>query len=442
VTAHADTARTADVATHATHAVHVAEGDADLAAWAAAARAWLEAHAARRPRGATGSAWGEGSDDVSVFHDLSDDEEQAVLDRAMAWQVLKYDAGYGAIDWPVEAGGAGLTPAHRQAFEDAEADFVTPGHHETFSVTRNLVAPTLLAYGTPEQQRDLMPRFLRTTELCCQLFSEPGAGSDLAGLSTRAARDGDDWVVNGQKTWSSGARFARWGELIARTDVDVPKHTGQTAFVMPMDLPGITIVPIRQMSGGASFNEVFFDDVRVPDACRLGPIGEGWKVALTTLGFERSTSGSDRGGQSVGGSWDRLRALAAHVGATGDPVVRQELASLYALDRIRDFLALRTLATVRGGGTPGPEASAGKLLWTQWMTRAGDAAAALLGPRIAADTGEWGTYAWAEHLLGAPGYRIAGGSDEVQRTIIAERVLGLPREPDPNRGKAFRDIPR
>jgi len=429
------------------------EGGANLAAhtdlqqYAAEAESWLAASATPRqtatpPAGRHPGTWGEDSDVVAIFHDLADHEEQAVLDRAMAWQVRKFDAGYGAIDWPTDVGGAGLTAHHLQVFEELETGYETPGHHETFSVTRHLVAPTLLAYGTPEQQRDLLPRFLRTTELCCQLFSEPGAGSDLAGLSTRAERDGDSWIVTGQKTWSSGARFAGWGELICRTDLDAPKHAGQTAFVIPMDLPGITVVPIRQMSGGSSFNEVFFDGVRVPGSCRLGPIGEGWKVALTTLGFERSTSGADRGGRAVGGSWAQVRALAEHLGATTEPVTRQHLAELYTLDRVRDFLALRSLATIRSGGTPGPEASIGKLLWTRWMTRVGDVTAAMLGPRLAADSGEWGTYAWTEHLLGAPGYRIAGGSDEIQRNIIGERVLGLPGEPRVDRGIPFREVPR
>ena len=314
----------------------------------------------------------------------------------MAWQREKFDAGYGAIQWPVEFGGSGLAAVFEEAFDEEQADFVTPGHHETFSVTLHLVAPTVRAFGTPEQQRELIPRFLRTTELCCQLFSEPGAGSDLASLSTRAVREGDEWVVNGQKTWSSGARLSSWGELIGRSDATVPKHAGQTAFIVPMDATGITVVPIRQMSGGASFNEVFFDDVRIPDRYRLGAVGEGWKVALTTLGFERSTSGSDRGDQAVGGSFEQLRALAEWLGATTNAADRQDLARLYSLDRIRGLLAMRAAARARIGGTPGPEASVGKLLWTQWMTAAGELAARLLGPRILADTGEWGTYAWTD----------------------------------------------
>jgi alkylation response protein AidB-like acyl-CoA dehydrogenase len=405
------------------------------------ARVWLAANASPR-RDLAGGAWGDGSDDVSVFHDLTHDQEVALLSRAMKWQQRKFDAGFGAITWPLEFGGAGLTEAHEVAFKAAESNFDIPPVHETFSVTLHLVAPTIRVYGTPEQQKELIPRFVRTTELCCQLFSEPGAGSDLAGLATKAVRDGATWIVSGQKIWSSGAAVSQWGELICRTDPSVPKHAGMTAFVIPMDLPGITVVPIRQMSGGASFNEVFFDDVHVPDSARLGDVGAGWKVALTTLGFERGNAGSSGGADSVGGSWERLLALARWMGAGADPVMRQRLARLYTLHELRRYLALRTEAAQAGGAAPGPEGSLSKLLWTQWLTAVGDVAAALLGPRITADTGEWGTYAWSRHLLGAPGYRIAGGSDEIQRNIVGERVLGLPPEPRVDRGIAFRDVPR
>jgi alkylation response protein AidB-like acyl-CoA dehydrogenase len=412
---------------------------ADLDTFETEARAWLETVATRR-RDAD-IRWGEGSDSTAVFHCMSDDEERHLLDAAMAWQRTKFDAGYGALNWPKEFGGAGLPGSFNEAFEEIEAEYATPGHHETFSVTLGLVAPTIARFGTERQKAELIPTFLRTSELCCQLFSEPGAGSDLAGLSTRAVRDGDTWVINGQKTWSSGARFSAWGELICRTDPSVPKHAGQTAFMIPMDTSGVTVVPIRQMSGGASFNEVFFDDVRLDDSYRLGDVGAGWRVALTTLGFERSTSGSHRGGQTVGASWNQLRQLAEWLGAD-DPLTRQELAKLYSLDQIRGYLSMRTAAAARAGADPGPEASAGKLLWTQWMTACGDVAARLLGPRITADSGEWGTYAWNEHLLGAPGYRIAGGSDEIQRNIIGERVLGLPGEPRVDRDVPFSDVPR
>ena len=390
------------------------------------ARSWLSEHL--RPAAVSGSLdWGRGSDDVAVFHNLTEDAERDLLDEAMAWQRLKFDHGFGAIQWPTDYGGAGLTGLHEEAFEEEQASFETPAHHELFSVTLHLVAPTIRVFGSFEQKRTLIPKFLRTEELCCQLFSEPNAGSDLAGLSTRATPEGDGWIVNGQKTWSSGTRFATWGELVCRTDPTAPKHSGMTAFVIPMDAPGITVVPIRQMSGGASFNEVFFDGVRIDDSLRLGRVGEGWRVALTTLGLERGASGSDRGAQAVGGTWNQLLALARWVAATADPVARQVLARLYTIDQLRGYLAARAAADRRINGVPGPAASLGKLMWTEWLTEVGEAAASLLGARIAADSGEWGTYSWAEHVLGAPGYRIAGGSDEIQRNIIGERVLGLPR---------------
>ena len=404
--------------------------------FAAAARSWL---AERLPLvGPEQLAWGEGSDDVSVFHRLSFTDEKALLERAMAWQQEKYDAGYGAISWPAEFGGAGLTVAHEQAFNEAESDFAVPEGHETFAVTTHLVAPTIRIFGTPEQQTRFVRRFLRAEELCCQLFSEPGAGSDLAGLATRAVRDGTEWILNGQKVWSSGAQFAGWGELIARSDPAVPKHAGMTAFVIPLDAPGVQIRPIRQMSGGSSFNEVFLSDVRIPDDLRLGAVGQGWRVALTTLGFERGGSGN----RGVGGSWERLLGLARWLGRTGDPLVRQQLASVYIHQQIRRMNAARIAAATAGGQPPGAEGSIGKLLWVAGMTEIGQVAASLLGPRLIADTGEWGTYAWNDHVLGAPGYRIAGGSDEIQRTIIAERVLGLPGDVRTDRDVPWRDIPR
>lgn len=404
--------------------------------FAAAARCWLAARVAETAPDQR--AWGEGSDGVSVFHRLSFAAERALLDRAMAWQQEKYDAGYGAITWPADDGGAGLTAAHEQAFNEVEAGFATPEGHETFAVTTHLVAPTIRLFGTAEQRARFVRRFVRAEELCCQLFSEPGAGSDLAGLATRAERDGDDWVISGQKVWSSGAQFAGWGELIARTDPAVPKHAGMTAFLIPLDAPGVEVRPIRQMSGGSSFNEVFLTGVRIPDDLRLGAVGQGWKVALTTLGFERGGSGN----RGVGGSWEQLLGLASWLCRTGDPVVRQQLASVYIHQQVRRMNAARVAAATAAGQPPGPEGSIGKLLWVAGMTEIGQVAASLLGARLIADTGEWGTFAWNDHLLGAPGYRIAGGSDEIQRNIIAERVLGLPGDVRVDRDVPWREIPR
>jgi alkylation response protein AidB-like acyl-CoA dehydrogenase len=415
------------------------ESTVDLVQYAETARSWLSAHLQPAHRGdEQSSEWGTGSDDVSIFHNLSFSEERDLLDKAMVWQRDKFDAGYGAITWPEEFGGAGLTSAHERLFHGIEAGFAIPEGHETFGVTVGLIAPTIRAFGTKEQQEHFIPHFLRTDQLCCQLFSEPGAGSDLATLATRADRDGDDWIINGQKVWSSGAQYSSWGELITRTNPDVAKHAGLTAFLIPMDAPGVEVRPIRQMSGGSSFNEVFFTDVRLPDSLRLGDVGQGWKVALTTLGFER---GGTSTGRSVGGDWRRLIDLARWLGAEWDPQVRQDLAKVYTTARVRSFTAQRAAEASRAGQVPGPEGSLGKALWTRSMNEISDVVSRLLGPRLIADTGEWGTYAWASHVLGAPGYRIAGGSDEIQRNIIGERVLGLPGEPRTDRGP-WRDIPR
>jgi alkylation response protein AidB-like acyl-CoA dehydrogenase len=215
-----------------------------------------------------------------------------------------------------------------------------------------------------------------------------------------------------------------------------------TAFMVPFDTPGVEIRPIKQMSGGTSFNEVFFSDARIADSLRIGDVGEGWKVALTTLGFERDHSASGGGGgRRPGGSWTQLLATAEAVGAADDPVVRDKMMQLYLHLQTEKHLNRRAADLARGG-TPGPEGSLGKLKWTEGMTLMSDVISAILGPRLMADTGEWGTYAWEEHVLGAPGYRIAGGSDEIQRNIIGERVLGLPGEPKVDKNTPWRDLAR
>ena len=397
------------------------------------ARDLLAKHAGHRAEGADRS-----DGDVSVFHDLDRESAGRLLEAAMAWQRTKFDAGYGAISWPAEQGGAGLSPEYEQAFVEEEGDFQVPDGHEAFSITLNLIAPTIGLLGTADQQARFIRRFLRTEELCCQLFSEPGAGSDLASLATSAERDGDAWVVNGQKVWTSGAQFARWGQLLARSDPALPKHAGMTAFLVPMDAPGVEVRPIRQMAGGSSFNEVFFTDVRVTDDLRLGEIGGGWRVALTTLGFER---GNSKGTKRTGGNWGQLLALAHRLDATGNPIARQQLADVYINHRIADFIAQRIAASRRAGQAPGPEGSIRKLHWVGQLTRIAEAASSVLGPKMAADAGD-GSYAWSAHVLGAPGYHVAGGSDEIQRNIVAERVLGLPPEPRVDRGIPWRDAPR
>lgn len=391
-------------------------------AFRAEARAWLEANAElRKPT----TEWGVGSDSVAVFLDLTPEEERELVAARQAWERRAFDAGFGAaVGAAPEHGGRGLPARYAGIYHEEEADFETPVTNELFAVTQALIAPTVAAWGTPEQRARFVAAFLRTDLLCCQLFSEPGAGSDLASLQTKAVRDGNEWVLSGQKVWTSGAMVADFGEAVCRSDPAAPKHAGMTAFLVPLDAPGVTIRPIRQMTGGASFNEVFLDEVRVPDDLRLGGDGDGWKVALTTLSAERHTAG-----ELGSGMVDRVLALARRLGRTGEPAVRQRLVDLWIRATIQSITGRRIAGRLAAGQEPGPESSFGKLAATQNLTRTGEVAASLLGPRLAADTGEWGTFAWSELVLGAPGYRIAGGSDEIQRTIVAERVLGLPREP-------------
>ncbi len=408
-----------------------------LSDFRARAQQWLSAHAELRSE-SLDAQWGCGSDEVQIFHDLADADERALLDDLRDWQRLKFDAGFGAISWPEQFGGQGLDPSFEDVFALAEADYRTPPHHELTSVTVRLIAPTIRLLGTPHLQKRLIVPFLRGEELCCQLFSEPSAGSDLAGLRTRATREGDEWVINGQKVWSSGARFAQWGELLTRTDPDVPKHAGMTAFMLPMDAPGVEIRPLRQMSGGRSFCEVFLTDVRLPDSLRLGDVGAGWKVALTTLGFERGNSTNNA---DVGGSFAQVLALTRWLGTAADQQTQARLAQVYAHEFLATIANLRDQQARRQGRPLGPVGSIRKLQWVQKMMLISDVVCAELGPRLAADTGEWGTFAWTRHVLGAPGYRIAGGSDEVQRNIIAERMLGLPGEARADRDVPWRDVP-
>jgi len=270
-----------------------------------------------------------------------------------------------------------------------------------------------------------MRKMYRGDIVGCQLFSEPGAGSDLAGLSTKAERDGDEWVITGQKVWTSGAHYSHIGEIIARTDPSLPKHKGLTGFIVDMRAPGVEIRPLRQMTGGASFNEVFFTEVRVRDDHRLGDVNNGWNVALTTLMNERAAIGGGGGG---GGFFTRVIEMVKHYGLDSDPVVRDELAKIIIHNKVAGYNNQRALDKIKSGQMPGPEMSMAKLAGTNNMIRLGNFVSMVLGPKLVADSGEWGTYAWNQLILGTPGGRIAGGSDEVMRNIVGERVLGLPKD--------------
>jgi alkylation response protein AidB-like acyl-CoA dehydrogenase len=401
----------------------------DLETWRGEVRSWLAATLPPRTDDTDG-----GPPDLAVFRNISDEEESRLLDAVRVYRRARYDAGYGALTLPAEQGGAGLPASFAMVMSQEEAAFAVPMSTELISVTTGLVGPAVAMFGTPEQRKTYAQPFLRTDLLACQLFSEPGAGSDLAALGCRAVRDGDTWAVDGQKVWTSGARHADYGLLLARTDPDVPKHRGITAFLVRMDTPGVEIRPIRQMSGGSSFNEVFLSDVHIPDDLRIGEVGQGWQVATATLSFERTASGS--GTRRKGGTFVDVLAVARAQGRTADPVVRQTLADLYVRAQLRAATVERVARAAAAGVSPGPGASIGKLLASDLLVRTGEAAADLLGPSFTADTGAPGTFAWTEHVLGAPGYRLAGGTDQIQRNIIAERVLGLPPEP-----RVDKDVP-
>lgn len=399
------------------------------------ARAWFDERVPRRVAGdgADARPWS-----VAIFSNATHDEEAQQLENARAWLQLKWAAGLAGLDWSPEYGGHGLTRAHADAVSAVESDYDVP-HHDLLPITTRLVAPTLRVLGTDEQRARYVGPLARSELVCAQLFSEPSAGSDLAGLSTRArALDDGTWSINGQKVWSSGAQFAQFGLLLARSDVDVVKHAGITAFLLPLDAPGIDVRPLRQMTGGTCFNEVFLDDVRVSDANRVGEVGEGWRVATTMLGFERDASGDDT---TLGGSWLQVLSLATALGKTDDPAVRPMLADAYARHMLAKIDVARDLGDRSKDGPRGPAGSMRKLQWVEGMVQISETVAQILGPRLVADTGEPETYGWNDHVLGALGYRIAGGSNEIQRGIIAERILGLPSGPRADRGRAFKDIP-
>ncbi|MDO8364123.1 MAG: acyl-CoA dehydrogenase family protein [Actinomycetota bacterium] len=412
--------------------------DITIEQFEAEARAFLDAHSTRK-QAEQKFVWGEGPDKVAVFEEKSREAELADVAKAKAWRTAKFDAGFGWITGPPAYGGRGLSGAHERAYQALEAQFEVP-NQSSFTISLGMVAPTILAHGS-DAARDLYVRQLwRADLIACQLFSEPGAGSDLASLQTKAERDGDEWVITGQKVWTTGAQYSDIGEVIARTDPDLPKHKGLTGFIVDMRAPGVEIRPLRQMTGGASFNEVFFTEVRVRDDHRLGDVNNGWNVALTTLMNERAAIGAGGGGGGGVNMYARIIEMVRHYGLDTDPLVRNELADLLMHQKVAGYNNQRALDKIKSGQMPGPEMSIAKLAGTQNMRRMCDFVARVLGPKLVADSGEWGTYAWSALILGAPGGRIAGGSDEVMRNIVGERVLGLPKDTGIDSTSAFKDL--
>ncbi len=388
-----------------------------------------------------------------------------------AWYPLFGASGLVVPTWPIEYGGLDLAPDVARRVDEVLRPY-NLGRLNPLGL--NLAAPALFAHGAEEQRRRFLPPIVRNEEVWCQLFSEPGSGSDLASLATRAERDGDEWVITGQKVWTTWAHLSSHAVLLARTDPDVPKRAGITYFLLELAQPGVDVRPLRHMGGEVDFNEVFLDGARVPDAHRVGPVGEGWKVANATLSGERQmVSGSGSGGvDRIGGSGaDSLVRLARRLSAEGrpggwdDPVRRDAVVRLWAEEQVRGWTNLRVRAQARAGRTPGPESSIGKVHQGELNQRIQELAVDLLGGAALAWDGRGGAGVgdagggvgdggdgparWAASLpyevrgmLRSRANTIEGGTTEVNKNILGERVLGLPREPDPWQGVPWRDVPR
>ena len=361
--------------------------------------------------------------------------------QSKAWQLKKAEAGFAGITWPRRFGGRGGAPMQQVIFAQEEAKYDVP--RGVYDIGLGMCLPTLMAYATPEVSARYVGPALRGEEIWCQLFSEPAAGSDVAGLRMRAERDSDAWVINGQKIWTSGAHYSDFGLLLTRTDPSVPKHKGLTMFFLDMASPGVEVRRIRQISGTSNFNEVFFTDVRVPDTQRLGAAGDGWKVALTTLMHERLAIGT-LGGPDFGEVFDLARTL--EVGgqpAHQDANVRDKLANWYVQSKGLEYTKMRTLTALSRGQMPGPESSIYKAVSAVKLQEIAifaldlmDSAGMINDPETAPMRAMF-----QEALLYSPGGRIAGGTDEILKNIIAERVLGLPGDIRVDRDAAFSDLP-
>ncbi|KCZ54057.1 acyl-CoA dehydrogenase [Hyphomonas beringensis] len=343
--------------------------------------------------------------------------------RAKEWQKTKAENGYAQITWPKEIGGRGGTPMQQVIWNQEEGKFDAPTG--PFTIGLGMCIPTVIAFGSDEHKKRYVGKALKGEEIWCQLFSEPSAGSDVAGLKTRAVKDGDEWVINGQKVWTSGAHYSDYGILLTRTDPSVAKHKGLTMFIVDMKQAGVEVRPIHQASGGREFNEVYFTDVRIPDSDRLGDVGAGWKVAIVTLMNERLAVGG-----SPGPDWGEIMAYAQQAGTMSDQAFREKLADWYVAAQGYKLTKFRTQTALSRGQTPGPENSIGKIITANHLQDICNSAIEMQdhygimtdSDRMPADAIFQQSFMWA------PGLRIAGGTDEILKNIIAERVLGLPQD--------------
>jgi len=362
-------------------------------------------------------------------------------ERAMAvardYQGKLAAAGLAGITYPAEYGGQGLDKSYEQVWRDEAGNY--PPMAQSLSISLGMCLPMLNEYGTHEQRSQYQAKLISGEEVWCQMFSEPGAGSDVASLQSRAVLDGEEWILNGQKVWTTLAHVCDRGIVIARTDLDQPKHRGISMFIIGMGDPGVEIRPIHQIDGGMRFNEIFFTDVRIPVDHQVGPLNEGWRLATAMLMYERVAIGSGQKDGVLHERADKLSRAATRLGRNNDPVVRDQLMKLYSDEVCQSLLSLRSQASRQAGKTPGPEGSLGKLAGARIAAAYRDLSLAIVGP----DSIAWGTDgrdSWAKDALGTFSSGIAGGTNEIQRNIIGERVLGLPREPSVDKDMPFREL--
>ena len=407
-------------------------------------RSFLEANAEKRstlaakPKGDSGSSISSAGAPETV---KGEDAAKVALDNAKEWQRKKADAGFAAILWPKEFGGYGGTPIEQVIYAQEEHDYFV--HSGYFEIGIGMLGPTMMAWGKDEDKKRFLPKMITGEEIWCQLFSEPSAGSDLAGIRMKAEKDGDEWVLNGQKVWTSGAHFADYGMIVARSDPTALKHKGLTYFYVDMKTPGIEAKPIKQISGSANFNEVFFNDVRIPDSQRIGAEGDGWKVSLTTLMNERLAVG-DPPGLDFDQIFEASKEIEVEDGlAVKNSEVRQKMADWYIQSRGLQYTKYRSMTALSKGQTPGPELSISKLVTASKMQDVSSYALDLLDMHgyVIDDKNPAMNNLFQNGLFFSTALRIAGGTDEVLRNIIAERVLGLPQDERMDKKVPFKDLP-
>jgi alkylation response protein AidB-like acyl-CoA dehydrogenase len=389
----------------------------------ARARAWLEANVPRRA-----------SDDENEAETRG---QAAVLAEQKAFQAKLYDAGFAGITWPREYGGQGLTAAEQIIWSQESRNYDLPTG--AFFIGLSMPGNTILEVGSEQQKQRYLPRMLSGEEIWCQLFSEPGAGSDVASLQTSAVRDGDEWVMTGQKVWTSGAQYSDYGAILARTDPTMPKHDGISMFIVDMHAPGVTVRPLKVATGHSPFNEVYFDSVRLPADALIGEENKGWAAAVVMLRHERIAIGTMGASRTNPLAYDSLRDLAAGLGRTSDQGVRRELAELYARSKAMQLFALLLRQEAQAGRMPGARGSVAKLAGSELARFAGNVAADVLGDQIAGFDSEQ-LQAVTTSIIAAPGSAIAGGTSEIQRNIIGERVLGLAKDPGVDRATPFNQL--